>query len=190
MKGVMVLFPGIGYTCEKPLLYYAAKLAQESGMEVIRVAYGRFPQGAKGNAEKMHLSFLTALEQAEEVLKDTDWNAYDPIVFVGKSIGTVVSACYAKHHGLQVRHVLLTPVEETFAYTEGQAIAFHGTADPWVETELVRHRCEEQSIALYETEDANHSLETGHVGTDLATLRETLERIQSFLNLRQEQLQI
>jgi phosphoglycolate phosphatase len=26
---IAVIFPGIGYTCDKPLLYYAGKFAQE-----------------------------------------------------------------------------------------------------------------------------------------------------------------
>lgn len=34
MKKIAVLFPGIGYTCDKPLLYYSAKLAAEKGYEV------------------------------------------------------------------------------------------------------------------------------------------------------------
>ena len=184
-KDVMVLFPGIGYTCDKPLLYYAAKLAQERGMDVIRVAYGGFPPGVKGNAEKMHESFLQALEQAEELLRDTDWTAYGTVVFVGKSIGTAVSACYAKRHAPGARQILLTPVPETFDFTEAggdRAVAFHGTADPWAETELVRGRCREQGIALYETEGANHSLETGDVRKDLETLGKTVERIRMFLD--------
>lgn len=39
-----VLFPGIGYTCDKPLLYYGAKLAKSYGYEVKRVEYGNFPK--------------------------------------------------------------------------------------------------------------------------------------------------
>ena len=30
---VAVFFPGIGYHCDKPLLYYSRKLAQECGYE-------------------------------------------------------------------------------------------------------------------------------------------------------------
>ena len=28
-KSIAVLFPGIGYTCDKPLLYYSEKLMRE-----------------------------------------------------------------------------------------------------------------------------------------------------------------
>ena len=32
---IAVFFPGIGYHCDKPLLYYVRKLAQECGYEKI-----------------------------------------------------------------------------------------------------------------------------------------------------------
>ena len=62
MKKIAVLFPGIGYTCEKPLLYYSAKLAAEAGFEVVRVPYGNFPPNVKGDASKMYRCFLSARE--------------------------------------------------------------------------------------------------------------------------------
>ena len=33
MKKLLVLFPGIGYTCDKPLLHYAGKLFKGAGMK-------------------------------------------------------------------------------------------------------------------------------------------------------------
>lgn len=39
-KKLAVIFPGVGYTCAKPLLYYTAQLAGEYGYEVLRLDYG------------------------------------------------------------------------------------------------------------------------------------------------------
>ncbi len=36
-KRLAVLFPGIGYHCDKPLLYYSAKLARAAENEVLPV---------------------------------------------------------------------------------------------------------------------------------------------------------
>ena len=176
-----VLFPGIGYTCEKPLLYYSAKLCVEAGYEVIRLSYDGFPPGVKGDAEKMRQCFLSALEQTEEKLRDVDWKAREDIVFIGKSVGTVVAACYAKKHGLNVRCVLLTPVTATFAYTAQPSIVFHGTGDPWAKTPEITAACERQRLPLYLTEGANHSLETGNVERDLDTLKKTVDAVRTFL---------
>ncbi len=181
MPDVAVLFPGIGYTCEKPLLYYAAKAAAEAGYEVIRAAYGNFPQNVKGDPQKMRECFESALEQAETLLQTVDWSRCGRIVFIGKSIGTAVAARYAEKYGLTVGSVLLTPLKETVDVPGGTAIAFHGTADPWAKTDEIAAACAERGIPLYLTNGANHSLETGDVSADLKTLEQTTKLVRLFL---------
>ena len=180
---IAVLFPGIGYTCDRPLLYYAGKLAASLGYEVVRVPYGGFPDGVKVNAEKMHQAYLLALEQAENFLSSIDWSAYDDIVFIGKSVGTVVAGAYAEKNQVPARLVLLTPIMDTFDFIRRPVIAFHGTADPWARTEDVIRKCEGK-IPLYLTEGANHSLETGNVEKDIGTLLETMRTIKDFITAR------
>ena len=46
-----VIFPGIGYHTDKPLLYYGKKLAKEAGYRIIEVNYTGFPQNVKGNED-------------------------------------------------------------------------------------------------------------------------------------------
>ena len=36
---IAVLFPGIGYHCDKPLLYYSGKLAAHYQYELVKVPY-------------------------------------------------------------------------------------------------------------------------------------------------------
>lgn len=198
MSKIAVLFPGIGYTCDKPLLYYSAKLAAEKGFEVVRVPYGNFPSNVKGNAEKMYQSFVSAREQSEDILKDVDWGSYDEIVFFSKSVGTVVALSYASEHGIDARQVLYTPLKETFKFpvaaagaAEGsadasdagksRAIAFHGTGDPWAQTEDIIKICEEKGVPLYLTKDANHSLECGKAIKDIKTIRKVMRTVKEFL---------
>lgn len=193
MSKIAVLFPGIGYTCDKPLLYYSAKLAAEKGFEVVRVPYGNFPSNVKGNAEKMYQSFVSAREQSEDILKDVDWSSYDEIVFFSKSVGTVVALSYASEHGIDARQVLYTPLKETFKFPvaagaaaandagKSRAIAFHGTGDPWAQTEDIIKICEEKGVPLYLTKDANHSLECGKAIKDIKTIRKVMRTVKEFL---------
>ena len=178
---VAALFPGIGYHCDKPLLYYSAKLARMAGYEVVTVPYTGFPAKIRGDAEKMRASLEIAQTQAETLLEPVRWEDCEDILFIGKSIGTVVASRYAREKGLKVCSVLLTPLEETFRYVDGHAIAFHGTADPWAETGAIRAACAQRGIPLCLTEGANHSLETGDVPRDVEILRETLDRISKFM---------
>ncbi len=176
-----VIFPGIGYTCDKPLLYYSGKLAAKCGYEVIPVPYGNFGKDVKGNAKKMRESFEHALLQAEEMLSCVRWNEYEDIVFISKSIGTVVASCYAKKHGLHVRSILFTPLPETYEFAEMPACAFHGTSDQWADTPEIKNAAKRTGIPLYLTENANHSLETGDVLKDTENLRGVLEIVKDML---------
>ena len=180
MKRIACLFPGIGYTCDKPLLYYSWKMLKGMGWEIVPVQYSGFPSGVKGNAEKMRQCAQAALEQAEKQLQGIDWSGYTDILFIGKSVGTAVCAAYAKRHGLNCRQILFTPVEAAFRFADRRSIAFHGTADPWAETKVIREKCRESGIPLYETEGANHSLETGDVEKDIKEIRKVMKAVREF----------
>ena len=113
-KKIAVLFPGIGYTCDKPLLYYTGKLAVARGYKLVKVEYGNFPSGIKENKEKMEEAFRCGLEQAEKILQDICWEEYEDILFVSKSIGTVISSAFARRHQLSAKNILFTPLQQTF----------------------------------------------------------------------------
>ena len=119
-KKAAVFFPGIGYTCDKPLLYYGAKLAAEKGYEIIRVPYGNFPPNVKGDAAKMYQCFVSAREQTEDILRGVEWEEYSDIVFFSKSVGTVVALSYAAEHGLGAAQILFTPLAETLQTLNSQ----------------------------------------------------------------------
>ena len=181
MKRLACLFPGIGYTCDKPLLYYSRKLLKELGWETIPVSYTGFPDQVRDDPEKKLQCVRIAMAQAEEALEKIDWKQYEDILFIGKSVGTVVGAMYAKQRGIRSRQVLFTPVDTTFEYAGEKSIVFHGTADPWAETDMIRDNCRKQGFLLYETEGANHSLETGDTDKDIRELRNVMKLVRYFI---------
>mgnify|MGYP000287855668 FL=1 len=70
-----VVFPGIGYTADKPLLYYTGRLASKHGYQIRTVSYDNLPENVKGDPEKMKQAFDLALEQTERSLSRIDWNS-------------------------------------------------------------------------------------------------------------------
>ena len=52
MKRLAIVFPGIGYTAEKPLLHYSRRIAERFGYETGIVPYSGFPKKVKGDKEK------------------------------------------------------------------------------------------------------------------------------------------
>ena len=180
-RKLAVLLPGIGYTCDRPLLYYGGKLAASLGWEPLPVTFDGFPKKVRGDRARLEESMHLALLQTEERLKEIPWASYASVAFISKSIGTVAAVAFAQGHHLRCRHVLLTPLEDTFAHPLGEAVAFHGSADPWAATPEIRRLCALSGTALHVTEGANHSLETGDVHRDITTLQETLMKMEVFL---------
>ncbi len=180
-RRIAVILPGIGYTCDKPLLYYSAKLAASLNWEVLPVPYGDFPPKVLGDREKLRQSMDIALAQTEERLSGMEWTDWDEVLFISKSIGTAAAAAYADTHRIPCRHVLFTPVEETFDHPLSDAVAFHGTADPWADTQRIRRLCEKAGIPLMITEGANHSLETADVLRNIRILETVMRQVGSCL---------
>ena len=176
MKKIAVIFPGIGYHTDKPLLYYSKKIAAEAGYEIVEAPYGGFPKGVKGSKKKMERAFFSALSQAEELLKEVDFSQYEDILFISKSVGTAVASAYGAKYHLHTRNVYYTPVEASFQFMNQPGIAFTGTNDAWADLDAVNRGCETGGFPLYITEGADHSLETGDVITDLKNL-ETIMKI-------------
>ena len=184
MKKLAVFFPGIGYTADKPLLYYSRKIAAEQGYEVKLLPYQGFPPKIQGDAGRMRQSFGIALRQAEEMLSGTDLSSYEEILFVGKSIGTIVATKIAADRGMKdrIRFVFYTPLEETFGFHVRKAIVFTGSNDPWVGRgqSKIPACAAENGYPCFLIADANHSLETGHAGKDIANLQMIMEETERF----------
>ncbi len=184
-KKLAVFFPGVGYTNDKPLIYYSRKLSAAYGYEDIALQYSGFPEKRPGDTDRMEQFFRIAYEQTQEALKDVDFSAYEEILFVGKSIGTIVAARIASESPLndRIRLVLYTPLERTFVYSFGNAVAFTGTDDPWVgrKESRIKALCGERNIPCHIIPEGNHSLESGDVDQDIAALQDILRKTEMFI---------
>ena len=61
-------------------------------------------------------------------------------------------------------------------------IAFHGTADPWADTEMITNGCRKIGIPLYLTENANHSMETGDTLHDIFILHDIMDETARWMD--------
>ena len=180
-KKLAVFFPGIGYTNDKPLLYYSRKMAEERGYEVICTEYHDLPEKIKGNKEKMIQAGNMAFEQCRELLKEIDFAVYDDVLFVGKSIGTVIAAQYAEKYVPTAGLVLYTPLEATFFADIRDAIAFIGEADPWSDLDEVKRLAAKKTVPLYTYSGCNHSLECSSQRKNIKILGEVMELTEEYM---------
>ncbi|WP_455716453.1 hypothetical protein [Anaerosporobacter sp.] len=184
-KNLAIIFPGMGYNSNKPLLYYSKNLAENLGFETIEVDYGTLPKG------DLKAAFEHAMNETRKSLKEqgvTDFNQYDKILFLAKSIGTAVSGTLANkliHEDSSISSKLfsiyLTPVKHSLPMLCGNGIVFHGTSDTWVETQDVIDTCQDLSMSLYTTDQADHSMETGDVITDLDNMKTIMEHCKEYI---------
>lgn len=182
MKKLAIYFPGIGYHCDKPLLYYSRALALQLGYEEYRsLSYTFDGTNLRGNEEKMREAFECLYGQAVAGLEDIDWKEYDDILFVSKSIGTVISTAMAHKKQIMCRQILLTPLEQTYQFPVKDGIAFIGTCDPWSRLDIVKENSAGQDVPLYFYEGANHSLETGDTFENITILKDVLKKEKEYI---------
>ena len=191
MSKLVILFPGIGYHCDKPLLYYGRKLAEQEGYECRTVSYVYDGDARiRGDREKMKKAFESLYAQAKELLSGVEYGRYKEVLFMSKSVGTVIAAAYAKElrekgrlpgAGFRLRHVLFTPLEYTFQYEPENAVGFLGTADPWCVPKEVFRLAKERGVPIHAYDGANHSLEAADVFENLRVLEDVMVRTQEFL---------
>lgn len=182
MTKTIVCFPGIGYHCDKPLLYYGRKIACELGYEnCINISYACRIGNIRGNEEKMKEAYETLFLQAEAALADVNWNEYEDILFLSKSIGTIIAASYGKKYGLdKARHILYTPLAQTYRFAPACAIAFIGTADPWSDTDEIIRLSKANHIPLSVYQGCNHSLECGDTLKNIENLKDIMQKTAGF----------
>ncbi len=82
------------------------------------------------------------------------------------------------------QQVYYTPVENSFAYFRREGLVFHGTADPWARTKVVKNECRRLRLPLFLVENADHSLETADTLHDLETLHRVMARTAQYLDER------
>lgn len=156
-KKLLVLFPGRNYSCDKPLLYYAAKVFGNRGYDVIRLDYNFRLKSSKDDIAGL-------IEEAKEYvikrLSAVDFGSYEDVVFISKSMGTALAGYAEMCYRIVARHIYLTPVKEALKYMQrGKCIVVSGKEDRVLDSRRLKIYCVEQDIPLKQFDEIGHSLE-------------------------------
>ena len=178
---IAVIFPGVGYHPDKPLLYYSRKLAEQYGYGVFCADYGQLPSGIKGGTAKMRAAWQQAVEHVDGQLSGIDFASCSHVLFISKSLGTAVATAYDARHRIGAGHVYYTPVDASFQAIGTEGIVFHGTGDSWANTAVIQEECRKRGLSLFLTEHANHSMETGDALKDLEILKQIMEETDRYI---------
>lgn len=171
-KKLVVIFPGTNYNKDCPLLYYAEFKFEAKGYEKVEVGYGNLV-----NLDKSLDEFIeNAKKFVLDKFKNIDLSQYEDIVFVSKSMGTVVAGWLEEKLNIKVRHIFLTPLKETLQYINREKniiIVAAGTSDKHLDANVLKQHCKKEDIPLKQIEGAGHRLEIqGDVEKSIEILKE------------------
>ena len=181
---IAVVFPGLGYHCDKPLLYHSKKLAKQYGYEIKEIHYEFTGEilDVKNNEERMIEAIEEFTNQAKEQLLGISLKNYSSVLFIGKSIGTAIGARIAKEMDISVSQLVFTPVADTLQnLPKENVLVFHGLSDPWCDNKIVDDAKKKIGFELRLIDGANHSLETGNVLEDIVILKDVIENTNAFI---------
>lgn len=159
-KNLTVLFPGTGYTCDKPLLRVCAEAYAAKGYGIVRLSYGGLDFGAME-------TIAEAVEAAAKAVRGRvaafDGSGYADVVFVGKSLGTLVAPRLDAELGVGARHLWLTPTAGALPYLEKGTVrvfaAAVGALDSHVDVPALTALCADRGVRCAVFAGVGHSLE-------------------------------
>jgi hypothetical protein len=171
-KKLIALFPGIRYSTDMPLLYYARFCYELQGYDILNMEYQSDNTEGKSIPDFIEDVKKTVLHQVERI----DFSQYEDILFVSKSVGTVFAGWLEEIRDLKVRHIYLTPLEQTLQYLRGEKnikIVIAGNMDKYLNAELLKQHCDREGISLYQIEGLGHRLEVkGDMKVNLDILKQ------------------
>lgn len=184
-----LLFPGIRYTVDMPLLHYSGRVLVGSGADVLRVeyAYGwREDFAAASEDESGRWIATDARGAAEATLAQ---RAYRRVTLVGKSIGTLAMGHLLALPALQQAVcVWLTPLLQyeglraQIKRGKQRSLFVIGTADRGYDPVTLSEAVEATGGQSLVVEGADHSLELpGNIARSLDVLKQVIQAVEAFV---------
>jgi hypothetical protein len=163
-----MILPGLNYSCDMPLLYYAAQIMLEDGADVLQVKYDYTQTRSVGSASTLTERFGRLAEDVIHIARIAlEQRTYKHLTVIGKSLGTLAIP-YLIHADLSLHPqtcVYLTPIlhELVPAHDLIQTCSCNlfviGTNDRYYDPELIQRFRTSQPDNFLIIEGVNHSLE-------------------------------
>jgi hypothetical protein len=186
-----LILPGLNYTCDMPLLYYATQVMLEAGADVVQVKYDYTRSRSDSSASTLKERFgdlqtdVTQIAHVAIVQRD-----YKHLTVIGKSLGTL-----AIPHFLQAdlplqpqTCVYLTPILNELVpihdliQTCPRNLFVIGTSDRYFDPELINQLISPNADNFMIIDGVNHSLEYPQdTFRSLEVLEKVIRRIQNIL---------
>ena len=156
--GIVICFPGTGFTCKEALFDCCLAKYTARGYDQIKLDFSHIPFR---EIETIDEAVEIAMRAVKRQLSGTDFSAYADVVWISKSLGTLLAVQAEAALSVSPRHLYLTPLPETLALIrpEARVIAMVlGTQDRFLTGEALAEFCEERGFCFCLVDGVNHSL--------------------------------
>lgn len=170
-----VLFPGMGYTLDAPLMWYSERASFDAGCDVLSLEYGYQTNRKPFHPEDLHNLVEEAVAAVSQIVR----GQYSSIVFIGKSLGTIVQAEVAQRMEASVsNHIFLTPLKRTIPFIQQsqRALVVVGDNDSAFSASEVSQISHISKVELVVIPKADHGLE---VDDDIPGSIDVLKHVSS-----------
>lgn len=182
-----VLFPGLRYSCDMPLLYYPFKLLLGRRAEVLQVR-ADYTQSVYPSLPPNERAAWLAADAQAVVQAARLQGKYTRLVLIGKSIGTIALASLVLHEREAIT-IWLTPllrnlqVVTAAEQNPGAALFVAGTADDLYHAAALERIQAAVQAEVELIEGGDHSLEiTGNFLASLRAMEQVMRAIAGFLD--------
>jgi hypothetical protein len=187
---VALVFPGLAYTADMPLLYYTVVTILTSGINVLSVDYdySNNPEFLKESTRTRSDWLLEDVEAALKVI--TEEENHEVVCMAGKSFGTLALGYLLETYKnlRDAKTIWLTPLiknpellEQMLAYMK-DAVLVIGTNDSHYDRDIIDRLNASTQLSGIVIDRANHSLEIdGNVTESLRVLTQIASILRQFL---------
>ena len=172
--GMVVCFPGTGFTCKEALFECCLKRLIKRGYDVVKLDFSHIPFR---EIETIEEAVTIALRAVKRQLSGVDFSEYEDVVWISKSLGTLLAAMDETEYSVSPRHLFLTPLPETLARIrpETRIIALVlGSLDRFLTGQALMEFCERRKVCGCLIDGVNHSLKDEQNAARTAQINEQI----------------
>lgn len=159
---LVVLFPGTGYNCDKPLLYYGDSVALQQGYDTLCFDFKELPIFYNGRTNETDMDLLDDIISVSMKIIQELQDQYEELYFISKSYGTLIASnITTKWNQIPIHNCFLTPLLPILPLIEHMnCTVIMGTKDKVLPIEKAAYLTQRPNISFYPIEGVGHSLET------------------------------
>lgn len=184
-----VLYPGMRYSCDRPLLYYTTEILLSRGYDVLQLwsNYGTADFDQLSQSEKT----IQLISDGQALLRaGQEAGTYQQTLLCGKSLGTLTMAFILNQdqHLDQAATVWLTPlihlppVAQAIQGLSGPVFVAGSQADATFSSGSLDQIKSNSNVQVFSTDGADHSLEIpGDPNQSLQILNQVMAELSAFI---------